>query len=66
MKESNKKSLTSKSGPTRIYVPEYYVYRNGKYHFVKGHYRWVLFPKLYVRRSLKGYGSRREDAASAR
>jgi hypothetical protein len=59
------RGMTSGKGPKRIYVPEYFIYRNGKYEFVKGHYRWVLLPKLYARRSLKGYGFK-GDAASNR
>ena len=49
------KSLNQSRGPKKVYVPEYYVYRRGKYAFVKGHYRWVIFPKVYAKRSLKGY-----------
>jgi hypothetical protein len=56
--------VTHKKGPRKIYVPEYYVYRNGKYEFIKGHYRWVLNNKAYVKRSLKGYNN--SDEASAR
>lgn len=52
-----------KSGPRKIYVPEYYTYRRGKYEFVKGHYRWVLFPKAYAKRSMKGYTTKPERAS---
>ncbi|HYG03057.1 MAG TPA: hypothetical protein VD927_11480 [Chryseosolibacter sp.] len=63
MKGRTPKLVTGPDGPRRIYVPEYYIYKNGKYHFIKGHYRWVLNRKLYVRRSMKGYGSRMERAS---
>lgn len=59
--------VTGPSGPRKIYVPEYYVYRNGKYKFVRGHYRWVLSRRLYLKRSMEGYTSRRErEPASIR
>lgn len=51
------------NGPKAIYVPTYYIYRNGKYRFVKGHYRYVLNPAVYRRRSLQGYGTRLESAS---
>jgi hypothetical protein len=54
--------VTGKPGLKRIYVPKYYIYRNGKYEFVKGHYRWVN-PKMYVKRSLRGYGNDTESAS---
>jgi hypothetical protein len=63
---SKSQRLVEGKGPKRIYVPEYFVYRNGKYEFVKGHYRLVLSPKTYVRRSMKGYTTRQEAAASIR
>jgi hypothetical protein len=50
-------------GPKSIYVPGYHIYRNGKYRFVKGHYRYVLNPTVYRRRSLQGYGTRLESAS---
>ena len=50
-------------GPKSIYVPEYHIYRNGKYHFVKGHYRYVINPAVYRRRSLQGYGTKLESAS---
>lgn len=53
------------SGPRRIYVPEYYVYRNGRYVFVKGHYRLVLSRALYYKRTMRGYGWK-GDRASVR
>jgi hypothetical protein len=47
----------------RIYVPEYFVYRKGKYEFVKGHHRTILFPKVYAKRSLRGYTTDQESAS---
>lgn len=47
----------------RQYVPEYYVYRNGRYRFVKGHYQWILFPKQYVKRSLRGYSYKQANSS---
>jgi hypothetical protein len=61
-----KHEVVTGRGPKRIYVPEYFVYRNGKYEFVEGHYRWVLLPKVYVKRSMKGYVTKPEAAASIR
>lgn len=54
---------TDSRGPRTIYVPSYYIYRHGKYHFVKGHYRYVLSPRVYRRRSLQGYGTKLESAS---
>jgi hypothetical protein len=61
-----RQNLTNNHGPKRIYVPEYFIYRRGKYEFVKGHYRTVLFPKVYVKRSMKGYVTGKEESASIR
>jgi hypothetical protein len=58
--------VTGRPGPKRIYVPQYYVYRKGKYEFVKGHYRWIARPKDYVKRSLKGYSTDQKAEASVR
>ena len=63
---AHRELTTGARGPKRLYVPEYYVYSNGKYEFVKGHYRLVMFPKLYVKRSMKGYVTNREHSASIR
>jgi hypothetical protein len=60
------KEISSARGPKRIYIPEYFIYRRGKYEFVRGHYQWVLFPKTYAKRSLKGYVTNQERSASAR
>jgi hypothetical protein len=46
-----------------VYVPEYYVY-DGRYRFVRGHYRKILSRKAYLRRTLRGYGSREAHAAA--
>jgi hypothetical protein len=61
-----KNELSKGHGPKRIYVPEYFVYRRGKYQFVKGHYHWVLFPKNYQRRSMQGYTIKQETASNKR
>jgi hypothetical protein len=37
-----------------VWEPEYYVY-DGRYRFVRGHYRKILSRKAYLRRSLRGY-----------
>jgi hypothetical protein len=55
--------VTGQNGPRRIYVPEYYLYRRGKYEFVPGHYRLVLSRKTYLKRSMRGYTYRREHAS---
>ena len=44
--------------PQKVYQPEYYVYKNGRYKFVKGHYRKVYNRKIFRKRSLEGYGSK--------
>lgn len=54
---------TGPRGIRKIYVPEYYVYRNGRYDFVKGHYRWVLNRKAYLKRANRGYTNRPERAS---
>jgi hypothetical protein len=59
-----KNELSKGHGPRRIYVPEYFVYRRGKYQFVKGHYHWVLFPKNYQKRAMRGYTIKQETAAN--
>lgn len=46
-----------------VYVPEYYVY-DGRYRFVRGHYRKILSRKAYLKRSLRGYGSKDAHAAA--
>ena len=55
---------TGPKGPRKIYVPAYYLYRNGKYQFVKGHYRWVLNRKTYFARANRGYTNRVDEAAA--
>jgi hypothetical protein len=42
--------------PDRVYEPEYYIYKNGRYKFVKGHYRKVWMKRNYWKRSLNGFG----------
>jgi hypothetical protein len=55
---ADNQSVTSKSPMIKkVYVPEYYRYHNGRYSFVKGHYRLVLSPKAEYKRSLRGYTS---------
>lgn len=58
--------VTGPNGPRKVYVPEYFVYRNGRYEFVKGHYRWILNRKTYLKRTTRGYTERAEGAASIR
>jgi hypothetical protein len=54
--EDDSQSITAKSPtPKRVYVPEYYRYHNGKYTFVKGHYRRVVAKKAQHKRTLRGY-----------
>jgi hypothetical protein len=43
--------------PTKIWVQDYFIYRHGRYQFVKGHYRPVISKRAYLRRSVKGYTS---------
>jgi hypothetical protein len=57
------KMYSGSAAPDWIYDPPYYHYKNGRYTFVKGHYRRVWFRKSYMRRKLKGYGSPAETAA---
>jgi hypothetical protein len=57
------KEFSGSPVPDWVYEPEYYVYRDGRYKFVKGHYRKVLFRKHFRKRSLRGYGSSSETAA---
>jgi hypothetical protein len=57
------KAFSGASVPDWIYEPEYYVYKNGRYRFVKGHYRKILFRKQFRKRSLLGYGSPEDTAA---
>jgi len=64
-KNNTEEFVSGPRGPRKIYVPEYYVYRNGKYHFVDGHYRWVFFRKHYLRKTARGY-THKSDHASAR
>jgi hypothetical protein len=54
--------VTGRNGPRKIYVPGYYVYRNDKYFFVKGHYRWVISRKLFLARANRGYTTRMDEA----
>lgn len=51
----NHDMVTGPNGPRKIYVPAYYTYRNGNYHFVKGHYRLVLNRRLYLARANRCY-----------
>lgn len=55
-----------KSSPSASYIwePEYYVYKNGKYRFVRGGYRPVLSRKNYYKRSLRGYTYKGDYAAA--
>jgi hypothetical protein len=57
---------TGPRGPRKLYVPEYYVYRNGRYEFVKGHYRYILSRKTYLKRSMRGFTNRLDETASFR
>ena len=43
--------------PKKVYVPGYYHYRNGRYTFIKGHYRPVIAKRSHWKRSLRGYTS---------
>jgi hypothetical protein len=56
--------IEPKGKPKRHYVPEYYVYRRGKYEFVEGHYGLILFPKSYHKRSLRGYTLRQSPSTN--
>jgi hypothetical protein len=63
--ETGRSNLAAgQNGPRKIYVPAYYVYRNGKYQFVKGHYRWVLNRKAYLARANRGYTSKMDEASA--
>jgi hypothetical protein len=64
VKKGNDDLVTGQKGPRRIFVSAYYVYRNGKYQFVKGHYRWVLNRKTYLARANRGYTTRMEAAST--
>jgi hypothetical protein len=64
IKKGNDDLVTGQNGPRRIYVPAYYLYRNGKYHFVKGHYRLVLNRKVYLARANRGYTTRMDEASA--
>ena len=56
---ANHKMFSGAPAPDRVYIPKYYVYKKGRYTFVKGHYRRVLFPARHWKRSLLG-GSKNE------
>jgi hypothetical protein len=43
--------------PSKVWVQHYFIYRHGRYQFVKGHYRPVISKKAYLKRSVKGYTS---------
>jgi hypothetical protein len=62
--ERDNGSVAMGKGPRKIYVPAYYSYRNGKYQFVKGHYRWVVNRRLYLARAYRGYTSKMDDPAA--
>lgn len=55
--------VTGPGGLRKVYVPEYFVYRNGRYDFVEGHYRWVISRKTYLKRANRGYTNRPERAS---
>jgi hypothetical protein len=58
------KSFSGAPTPDWVYEPEFYTYKNGRYTFVKGHYRKVLSRKNYWKRSLRGFGSRNDYAVA--
>jgi hypothetical protein len=49
-----KRAFSGAVAPDRVWEPEYYVYKNGKYRFVKGYYRKVRAKKAFWKRSLQG------------
>jgi hypothetical protein len=63
-KNAQEEFVSGPRGPRKIYVPEYYVYRRGKYQFVDGHYRWVFFRKPYLKRTTRGYTTKTEHASA--
>jgi|GEM_PF-5843047 len=63
-KNNTDEFVSGPRGPRKIYVPEYYVFRNGKYHFVDGHYRWVLFRKPYLKKTTRGFTTKGEHASA--
>ena len=46
-----------------VWEPQYYVY-DGRYRFVKGHYRKLISRKAYLKRSLRGNGPAQGYAAA--
>ena len=46
-----------------VWEPQYYVY-DGRYQFVKGHYRRLISRKAYLKRSLRGNGPAQSYAAA--
>lgn len=44
--------------PRKVYTPQQYYYREGKYTFIKGHYAPILLKRLYLKKSVRGYTSR--------
>ncbi|MBT1700613.1 hypothetical protein KK083_27235 [Fulvivirgaceae bacterium PWU4] len=46
-----------------VWEPQYYVY-NGRYRFVRGHYRKLISRKAYLKRSLRGNGPAQSYAAA--
>lgn len=53
--ESKPKPVSAIASHDKIYVPKYYVYRNGHYKFVRGYYRVIFSKKNYWKKSLRGY-----------
>jgi hypothetical protein len=49
-----KRGFSGAVAPDRVWESEYYVYKNGKYRFIKGHYRKVRAKEAFWKRSLQG------------
>ena len=47
--------------PGKVWRPSYYVYNNGRYQFVKGHYGTNYFRRFYLKRSVRGYSTKRKN-----
>jgi hypothetical protein len=50
--------------PDKMWSGDYHTYRNGRYTFTKGRYSKIYFRKMYLKRSLRGYTTRKEKFAS--
>jgi hypothetical protein len=58
LSNGSKKSIAGTPAPGWIWEPEYYIFDDGKYRFVEGHYRLVVFRKAYYKRKLRGHSNR--------